>query len=532
MRCRHHPSCPGCPLLDDPYEQQLVTKRERLRDAFSYFHHLPDPPEVIGSEWPEAYRHRLKLPIGRSSTGRLSVGLYARGAQRRVLHTPDCPVLAPQLREAILPILDWIEGRDGVHSMDLRVSDATGELQLVLACVGGDLHGGKRAARELVRTVPNLASVAVSEADRGRKKVMGARPRIIAGHRTIEEAIGETRYDLLPGSFFQTDPRQAARMHSIVREFVGGADRVLDLYSGVGAYALMLAPHVGEVVAVELVRQAAESARRRAPDNVKVIAAPVEEARLEGDFDVTVLNPARRGSDPTTLQRIAEHSQRLVYISCGPETLARDLDCLAAHGMRIARMQPIDLFPQTREVETVVLLERGEPLVEWSVGDGRARGPWLGRPSGAVGRPDEITALLIGDTGQYGRFQGGSFERIRPIASHSLVKIKLEAPLERVMAAMARKGHPAAGAHERTNRFFAEKAGLVRPFVHVSRAGAHIVPMHGDLRLALDKLGGGKRISKPPTKRDSRPPRKNKPDKRERKGRRTVRPPKKGGKRR
>lgn len=489
MQCRHHPVCPGCPMMGVPYEDQLARKRERIAAAFARYPHLrlPAPTEVAPAAFTEGYRHRLKLPVDLRGD-KVAIGLYDPKTHD-VLNTPDCPVLEPGLRAALAEVVAWMKGRNGIHSVDLRRSSATGELQIVLACRGGELHGGSRGVKALMDRVPGLVSVAVSQADRHRKRVIGSAPQMVAGEPAIEETIGETRYRLYPGAFFQVDPRNATWIHDRVRDFVGDARRVLDLYAGVGAYALMLAPGRDKVVAVEEVRQAAEAARAMAPDNVQIIAAKVEQLNLDERYDAVILNPARRGSDPKTLAAVARLATRLVYVSCGPETLARDLDVLAAHGMHVAETAAVDLFPQTPEVETVVRLERGAPLTDWAVPGGRATGPWNAQWSGAKGRPHRAIALVMGDTGPNGQLPSGRFRQLGIVATHSLVRIDFEGPLVQVLAALSRAGHPVAGREPRSARFFAEKVGLVRPFVHVERAGKAVAPLHGDLAEALVGLG-------------------------------------------
>lgn len=492
LDCPHHPSrggrCPGCALLDRPYDRQLAEKRRRLVEALGRYPHLglPAVEDIVPAAFTEGYRHRLKLPV-HVSAGRVRVGLY--GADHHVLDTPDCPVLVPPLRALLAEVVAWLAGRSGVHSVDLRVSGATGEGMVVFACRGGELPGGARAARELLRTVPTLVSVAVSRADPGGRRVMGAAPRVIAGRGFLEEAIGGTRYRLYPGAFFQVDPRQAARIHDLVRAMVGGARRVLDLYAGVGAYGLMLAPGRDRVLLVEEVPQAAEAARAVAPPNVEVTAAKVEDVALEGRWDAAVLNPARRGSDPGSLRALAGLVDRAVYVSCGPETLARDLDALAAFGMRARRIVPVDLFPQTPEVETVVELARGPTLTKWE--GGAVRGPWTGGPSGATGRPREVTVLAIGRTREGGTLEGARYTRTGEVATHSLLTLQLTGSLPRALAHLRALGHPVAGDDPRTAAFFAEKAGLVRPFVHVvADERSRDVPLHGDLAEAVERLGG------------------------------------------
>jgi 23S rRNA (uracil1939-C5)-methyltransferase len=492
LDCRHHPSrggrCPGCALLDLPYPAQLARKRQRLVDALARYPHLQLPPveDIVPAAFTADYRHRLKLPVhlGRDH---VSVGLYGR--DHEVLDTPDCPVLTAELRAVLADVVAWLRGRDGVHSIDLRTSRATGRAMLVLACRGGELPGGPRAARALLERVPALASVAVSRADREGKRVMGSAPRVLAGDEALEETIAGTRYRLYPGAFFQVDPRQAERIHDLVRSMVGDARRVLDLYAGVGAYGLMLAPGRDQVLLVEEVPQAADAARAVAPPNVQVVAAKVEDVGLSGRWDAAVLNPARRGSDPHTLKTLAGLVPRAVYVSCGPETLARDLDALATHGLRARRIVPVDLFPQTPEVETVVELVRGPTLSRWK--SGAVRGPWTGAPSGATGKPREVLVLVIGRTHDRGTVDTGRYERLGEVATHSLLRLELRGSLERALGRLARLGHPVAGADPRTAGFFSEKAGLQRPFVHVSAdERTRDVPLHGDLAEAIERLGG------------------------------------------
>lgn len=483
--------------MGTPYNSQLSAKRQRLVQALARYPHVVDNIDlngisVRGATRTEGYRHRLKLPVQHTRQG-VHIGLSERSGGA-TLHTPDCPVLAKGLRDALPPLLDWMRGKRGIHSLDLRVSSATGQLQAVFACRGGDLEGGPRGARALIRAVPKLASVAVSTADKARKRVMGSRPRVVAGTRRLDERIGDTALSLHAGAFFQVDPENALQLHEMVAEAVGGAQTVLDLYAGVGAYGRMLAPRVKRVVAVEEVPSAVAAAQAGAPRNLTVIQGRVEDVldnrALSGQADAAVLNPARRGAVPSVLEAMAARVPRLVYVSCGPEALARDLDVLSFFGMRVRSVQALDLFPQTPEVEAVVLLERGPKKTAWPVPGGQATGPWGRRPSGAQGRPTELVVLVIGNTGDSGTLRGARFQRLGTVAGHSLLRVGLErSAAEAVLGELARMGHPVAGRHKPTDRFFAEKAGLLRPFVHVSAAGKARAPLHGDLVTALDQLG-------------------------------------------
>ncbi len=498
MDCRHHPACPGCPLLARPYADQLAAKRRRLQAALDLYPQLEagTVPPVLPALRTQGYRHRLKLPVARTRTG-VHIGLY--GAGHTVLHTPDCGVLHPALQAALPPIAHWLRDKKGVHSLDLRVTAHKGELQSIFACVGGDLHGGPRGARALMQQVPGLVSVAVSTADKARKRVMGSRPRVIAGAAALTEAIGETRYQLHPGAFFQVDPENAVQIHGLVRDWLDGARSVLDLYAGVGAYARMLAGPGRQLTVVEEVPQAVAAATAGKVRGIKVVEGRVEDVvgrrGFPARFDGVVMNPARKGATPSVMATLAGLTDRLVYVSCGPETLARDLDVAALHGLRVKELRAVDLFPQTPEVEAVVLLERGRPQTRWRWDGAAVQGPWQGRPSGAVGKATEVVALVVGMPQRKLQPPGARMAVLGEVATHALVRLETRpGGAKDALRFLASRGHPVAGQHGPTAPFFASKAGLLRPFVHIRRAGGAPVPLHGDLVVALRALGAPRKL--------------------------------------
>ena len=367
--------CPGCPARDAEYGAQLEAKATRLRAALAGYPSLAKlaVEPIVAAAHVVGYRHRAKLPVVEAG-GALRMGLYTSG--RTIVDTPGCPVLHPEVRRVLDGLRAWMaEGRlaapaGPVTGVDVRFVAAAGACQATIACRGGELPGGARAARRLRRAIPGLATVAVSRSDPRGVRVLGEEPRVLAGPTTLIEKVGATAYRLAPGAFFQVDPRQAAELARLVAAALGGARRIADVYCGVGAYALALAAARAdvEVVGIEESPEAIRAARLAAADaglegRVRFVEGQAEDVlargELAGGVDGVVLNPTRHGAEARALEAIARAAPAAVaYVSCDPVTLARDLDLLARAGYRATLVTPVDLFPQTFEVETVVALGR------------------------------------------------------------------------------------------------------------------------------------------------------------------------------
>jgi len=542
-------ACPGCPARDTTYDQQLAAKEARLRAALARYPALgalvTPEPGLIMSIVPAAhitgYRHRAKLPVEREGAA-LRIGLYT-SVGRTVVDTPDCPVLHPEARAVLAALRPWL-AEEGVAApagpvtgLDVRyVADAKA-CQVTIACKGGELPGGAHAARRLMRDVPGIAQLAVSRADPRGLRVLGDAPRVVAGPASLPERIGATSYRLTPGAFFQVDPRQAHELATRVGAALAGARRIADLYCGVGAYALALAPSCDAVVGIEESATAVDAARLAAREaglegRVRFVPRRSEDALAEGALDSLggpcdglVLNPARRGAHPRALEAIAQAAPaKVAYVSCDPDTLARDLDHLHWAGFRAVRVSPVDLFPQTFEVEAVVALEKVPrpdlPAARWVDGGLGTRAvmlpPWATfRPKKAVFLPPEgasgvavlegawpgrarVLALVGGAVPQRGgRAGAGVYERVEALpGDFSLVRLHLPpASILGAVKALAKAGHAVCGdpqGDRGLNALCETRASLARPFLHVEalewpgeRAEADLP---GDLALALDRM--------------------------------------------
>lgn len=254
----------------------------------------------------------------------------------------------------------------------VRVGRVTGEAMVVLVINATQLPRGKAIAQELMEAVPQVVSFGISINTRRTNLVLGDKFRLLAGKKSLTDYIGPFRFDISARSFFQVNPVQTEVLYNKAVEYAAltGREEVVDAYCGIGTISLFLAQKARLVVGIETVeaaiRDARANARRNGVDNIDFITGDVERVLpelWEQGFrpDVIVLDPPRKGCAPTALDTFARmQPDRIVYVSCNPTTLARDLGYLAQKGYEVRQVQPVDMFPQTAHVETVVLMSRVE----------------------------------------------------------------------------------------------------------------------------------------------------------------------------
>jgi 23S rRNA (uracil1939-C5)-methyltransferase len=392
-RCPHRPPCGGCALLELPYEAQRERKRSRVCEALARFPSQADLPvgACLPAPSPVGYRTRAKFAVALSrGAARAVIGLFRPGSHE-VLDLPECRVVHP----ALLPLLDELRARLPeaglpVLHVDLRWSRHAARAHLTLVVRGPcDPDRARPFAAALCAVRPELAGVGLRETSGGPvPRAVGGSTRDLCGERYLVETLAGARFRLSPGAFFQADPAAAEQLHRLAREWLGDPApepprQLCDLYAGVGAFAVTLADLAPRVTAVEQVAAAAEDAVASAALSgaaLQVVRAPVERflaATRDDPPDRVVLDPPRRGLAAAVIQALgAAGPTRLAYVSCDPETLARDLDALAPLGLVAREAVPVDLFAQTDEVETVALLERSRapwrPTTAWSGNDALA----------------------------------------------------------------------------------------------------------------------------------------------------------------
>lgn len=375
--CPVAPVCGGCQLQHLDYAHQLAYKARRLKTALERIGKLErvtvNPP--LGMPDPWWYRHKAQYPV-QGTPGAPRLGFFRPGTHE-VVDTQRCwiqseannqvlQVARRLLQELAIPPYD--EGSDTgiIRHVVSRSSAATGEVMVVWVTRTEELPHREKLVEGLRREVRGLASVYQNINPRRTNVILGPQDVHLWGNQTIEEEVCGLRFGISPRSFFQVNPEQAEVLFRQVRRLADlqGNERVLDAYCGTGTIALCVARDAREVVGIEAVEAAVEDARANARRNglshVRFVEGRVEDILPAWDgpgFDVVILDPPRRGCEPPVLEAVAAaRPSRIVYVSCHPETLARDLGFLSGRGYEVREVQPVDLFPHTAHVEAVTLL--------------------------------------------------------------------------------------------------------------------------------------------------------------------------------
>ncbi|WP_282754369.1 23S rRNA (uracil(1939)-C(5))-methyltransferase RlmD [Desulfuromonas thiophila] len=377
--CPRFPRCPGCPLLHLSYAAQCDFKTDQLRQALALYPELAG--RAIAPLWqapePLGYRTTAKLALAKVQ-GKALVGLYQRGSHR-VIDIGDCPQqhplinrIAQALREEIehqkLHVYNPISQRGLLRYLAVRVSPLHNRALVTLVGTERNLRDFTHLAKWLQKKVPEIIGVHLNINPSSGNVVFSNNNLRLLGVDSLFDQIGDVRLQLSPTSFFQVNHAQAARIYRQIADWAGLTEgkTALDLYGGVGGIALHLARRGGQVIGIEINPQACDNARAAAShnrlSNCRFINADAAEAAAdlvtEGQvIDVAVVNPPRSGCDTAVLEALGQlRPAQLIYLSCHPHSLARDLHQLLAQGYTLDCLQPIDMFPQTPHVETLVRL--------------------------------------------------------------------------------------------------------------------------------------------------------------------------------
>lgn len=379
--CPVYKECGGCQLQHLSYSAELKAKQQQVRDALTRIGHLPEMIvlPVIGAVDPWHYRNKMQVPVAQAKNG-VAIGCFAQFTHK-VINVKACAIQKEANNDIAEIVRSWMhqykipaydeDRRAGIvrHIMG-RVGVQTGELMVCLVTAVEQVPHSKELVKLLQDGLPGLTSVVQNINTRHTNVILGPQTRLLFGRSTIKDNIGPLQFNISAQSFFQVNSDQAHRLYEQALEFAAltGKETVADVYCGTGTITLFLARKAKFVYGIEIVPSAIKDAHKNAAlnkiSNVDFIlgdAAYELPALIKGGVhpDVIVLDPPRAGCEEKVLAAMAQvKPQRIVYVSCNPATLARDLAYLTAHGFKAVKAQPVDMFSRTHHVETVALLER------------------------------------------------------------------------------------------------------------------------------------------------------------------------------
>jgi 23S rRNA (uracil1939-C5)-methyltransferase len=373
--------CGGCQLQQIAYPAQLDLKRQQVADAIERVGKLTGVTvhPTLGMDDPWGYRNKAQFPVGTRS-GRIVAGFFAPGTHH-IIDIEQCEIQHPlgnqimrEVKELAqrfgVPIYDERTHKGVLRHVLARVGRGTGEAMAVLVTNGPELPAGQKIAQALMERMPAIVSVVQNINPERTNVVLGRKSRVLAGRDHIIDYIDDLSFAISPVSFFQVNPAQTEVLYGKALEYaaLSGSETVLDIYCGIGTISLFLARQAQSVIGVEVVPEAIADAKANAERNEVANArficgdATEEMPRLAGDgvrADVIVVDPPRKGCDEPVLRAMAEVGpERIVYVSCNPASLARDLAILQGLGYRTVEVQPVDMFPHTAHVECVARLVR------------------------------------------------------------------------------------------------------------------------------------------------------------------------------
>ena len=400
--CKVAGQCGGCQFQRFDYPAQLTFKEKLVKDALTRIGNCEAPPmaSILGMDKPYHYRNKAQFPVGREKgkgregdgdkernlvkrggkgkekskeKGRPLIGFYA-SRSHRIVPISECNIQHPACNEVLnavqnilerypISIYDEETHQELLRHVVVRVGFNTGEVMVIFVINGNMLPH----AKDIKAAFPSYTLV-INENTARTNVILGPVFTTLQGSGYIHEEIGHVRYRISPGAFFQVNPVQTKVLYDAVAAHLSGGEKVIDAYSGIGGIALHIAGKAKNVIGIESVEAAVNDGIHNAAlngiENVRFLCGAAEELvpdllnQGEGP-DVLILDPPRKGCDERLLEAVsAARIPKIIYVSCDPATLARDVRQLVEAGYRLMNVQPVDLFPMTGHVEAIVLLQR------------------------------------------------------------------------------------------------------------------------------------------------------------------------------
>ncbi|WP_153464365.1 23S rRNA (uracil(1939)-C(5))-methyltransferase RlmD [Sediminibacillus terrae] len=375
--CDVYVQCGGCQLQHMSYALQLEMKQNQVKNALRKIAHLEDVPvhPVLGMEDPWRYRNKVQIPVGERD-GELITGFYQKRSHK-IIEGMDRCVIQDEVNDRMVEVVRRMADRLGISAYEeesdkgvlrhimVRTGQETGETMIVLITRTEELPHQEELVKEIHETYPHVKSIVHNVNKKKTNVIFGKDTKVLWGNEYIYDTIGDIKFAISARSFYQVNPPQTKRLYDTALEYAAltGGETVVDAYCGIGTISLFLAQQAKKVYGVEIVQEAIADAKKNAKLNhIANAEFYVGEAEKVMPWwtaqglrpDVIVVDPPRKGCDEALLEAmVTMKPERIVYVSCNPSTLARDLRILEDGGYETKQVQPVDMFPQTGHIEAV-----------------------------------------------------------------------------------------------------------------------------------------------------------------------------------
>ncbi|HLU21632.1 MAG TPA: 23S rRNA (uracil(1939)-C(5))-methyltransferase RlmD [Bacillaceae bacterium] len=378
--CPIYKECGGCQLQHLSYKGQLIAKEKQVRDVLERIGKLDNVVvhPVLGMDKPWRYRNKSQVPIGEREGG--LIGGFYQQRSHDIIDMDACLIQHEQ-NDIVLRVVKEICGKYGVSAYNeqthkgtlrhvmARYGQVTGEIMIVFITRTQEIPNVKKIIQVITKEIPGIKSIVQNINSKRTNVIFGEETKILWGEDVIYDFIGDIKFAISARSFYQVNPEQTKVLYNKALEYadLSGEESVIDAYCGIGTISLFLAQKAKNVFGVEIVPEAIADAKRNAElngmENAEFAVGEAETVipkwYAQGNkADVLVVDPPRKGCDQALLDTIIKMKpKKVVYVSCNPATLARDLKILEDGGYKTIEVQPVDMFPQTNHVECVALIE-------------------------------------------------------------------------------------------------------------------------------------------------------------------------------
>ena len=370
-KCKICTSCGGCQYQQLDYKAQLKYKTKRVKEALSRIAHIKqDVLPCIGASNPYNYRNKIQVPFVKDRNGVVKFGFYKENTHI-IMPIKECAIedkkAAPilwdiklLLEDMNIPTYNEDSGKGILRYVLIRTSHHYDELMVVLVTTQMNFPGQRNFVNELIKRHPEITTVVENVNSRKTNVILGDKEKVLYGPGHIKDDILGLTFEISASSFFQINPEQVEKLYKCALDLVNPNEIVLDAYSGVGTIGLIAARNAKKVISVEINKSAhknaVENAKRNNVNNIEFICDDAGKfiTKFDGDIDTLIMDPPRSGSDETFLKTVMDKRiKKVIYVSCNPETLARDIEYLSPL-YEVKYVQPVDMFPMTAHVETIV----------------------------------------------------------------------------------------------------------------------------------------------------------------------------------